>query len=294
KIMDAAAHYAAMLDYADEGVEPPDGEAVERLLRDAREKLQELKRGAVAGKVIREGVPVSIVGKTNAGKSTLLNALLGYDRAIVTPVAGTTRDVIEESLSLKGGRIRLTDTAGFRGSEDPVEKIGIEKSRRSLSLAESAILVFDGSVPPGEVAAAAARAVQEEKKRRPELRVFKVLAKSDRGTVSRYEEWFPEEPVFVLSAETGEGLDRLTGALSDMAGRKGSDPAAVTNLRHADAVRRASDLLEEVLRDKKAGMTDDVIWSGLTGVASILGEITGDEVKEDMIERIFRNFCVGK
>lgn len=293
-ILDAAAHYAAMLDYADEGVEPPESQEIAELLESAREKLQKLLRGEVAGRVIREGIGIALIGRTNAGKSTLLNAILGYDRAIVTPVAGTTRDVIEESAVMGGVRFRFTDTAGFRETGDPVEMIGIERSRESLSRTEGVILIFDGSEPPSEEDRIAFRETEKEKRRRPELRIFKVLNKIDRGSSEDYGAFFPEEAAFRISATEGTGLGELTNALSRLGEERGSDPAAVTNLRHADAIRRAAGLLEEVLRDKSAGVTDDVIWSGLTGVAEILGEITGDEIREDMIERIFRNFCVGK
>ena len=298
KLLDAAAHYAAMLDYADEGVEPPDPGEIDGLLSSAREELCLLLRGTVAGRVIREGVGICLIGRTNAGKSTLLNALLGYERAIVTPVAGTTRDVIEEGLTLGSVKFRFLDTAGFRDTADPVERIGIEKSREGLSRAEGVILLFDGSLPPDREDELAFREVEKEKKRRPELRVFKAVNKTDRGIAAAYaaayKAYFPEEETFFLSAIDGTGLPELTEALEKLGKERGSDPAAVTNLRHADAILRASAALEETLRDKARGITDDVIWSGLASAVSILGEITGDEVREDMIERIFRNFCVGK
>ena len=293
-LMDAAAHYAACLDYADEGVEPPDPAKIEKLLTGADRELQELKKGCLAGKMLREGAPVAIVGRTNSGKSTFLNYVLGYERAIVTEYAGTTRDVIEESVTLPGGVVRFIDTAGFREADDPVERIGIEKSREMLSRAEACIVLFDGSGETGEEDLLTAHAVEEEKSRRSDLKILKAVNKTDKGMKNAYASLLPEEKTFFISAETGDGMEALLKALGEAVSGGVKDADAVTNLRHGDVILRASEVLSATERDRKTGMTDDVIWSGIISACEILGEITGDAVKEDMIERIFENFCVGK
>lgn len=293
-LLDAAAHYAACLDYADEGVEAPDAEKIENLLVRADQELLELKKGCLAGKMIREGMPVAIVGRTNSGKSTLLNYVLGYDRAIVTAYAGTTRDVIEESVTLPGGVVRFIDTAGFREAVDPVEKIGIEKSHAMLSSAEAVIVMFDGSDAISEEDILTACAVEAEKNRRSNLIIIKAVNKADKDTKFDYSSLLPGEKTFHISAETGAGVDALLKALGEVVSGGVSNADAVTNLRHRDVIMRASEVLSATESDRKNGMTDDVIWSGIISACEILGEITGDEVKEDMIQRIFENFCVGK
>jgi len=293
KILEAAAHYAAALDYADEGVEPPDPQKVENLLIASAEELEHLKEGCIAGKNLREGTPVALIGRTNSGKSTLLNALIGYDRAIVTQYAGTTRDVLEESVNLPFGSLHLYDTAGFRETDDPVEKIGIEKSRESLKLSALVLLLFDGSREPSGEDMLAVKAVEEERSLRS-LPVIKVINKQDQETVFDYEDFLPGLPSVHISAKNGEGTEELISLLEKHIGSCVEEADMVTNLRHADLITRAYRVLEETEKDRKAGMTDDVIWSGLTEVLSLLGEITGDEVQEDMIKKIFENFCVGK
>ncbi len=294
ELMDVAAHYAACLDYADEGVEPPDPQAVEEKMRRAERELQKLRAGCLDGKIVREGAPVAIVGRTNSGKSTLLNYILGYDRAIVTNIAGTTRDIIEESISLKNGTLRFIDTAGFRETDDPVERIGIERSRESLARAEMVLMLFDGSTAPSEEDRISAQAVENELKNRPNLQVFKVINKQDKGLSFGYEAFLPELDPLYISAETGEGVEKLLAKLEESL-KTGSDEAdLVTNLRHSDVIIRASDVLSATVADQRMMMTDDVIWSGVISACEILGEITGDEVKEDMIQRIFAQFCVGK
>ena len=293
-LLDAAAHYAACLDYADEGVEPPDPERIEELLISADKELKELKKGCLAGKMIREGAPVAIVGRTNSGKSTFLNYVLGYERAIVTEYAGTTRDVIEESVTIPGGAVRFIDTAGFREADDPVERIGIEKSREMLSRAEACVVLFDGSAEMGEEDLLTARAVEEEKNRRGELKILKAVNKTDKELKNDYAALLPEEKTYFISAETGEGMDELLHALGEAVSGGVTDADAVTNLRHRDVILRASEVLSATETDRKRGMTDDVVWSGIISACEILGEITGDTAKEDMIERIFENFCVGK
>jgi len=292
-LLEAAAHYAAALDYADEGVEPPDPQKIENLLITSAEELKRLKEGCIAGKKLREGTPVALVGRTNSGKSTLLNCLLGYDRAIVTQYAGTTRDVLEESVNLPFGSLRLYDTAGFRETDDPVEKIGIEKSRESLKLSSLVLLLFDGSQVPSEEDRIAVEAVEEERKCR-QIPVIKVINKQDREKAFDYEKYLPDLPSVHISAKSGEGTEELLRLLEQYAGSRVEEADMVTNLRHADLITRAYRVLEETEADRKAGMTDDVIWSGLTEVLTLLGEITGDEVQEDMINKIFENFCVGK
>ncbi len=247
------------------------------------EELSGLIRESRTGRILREGLRVVILGRPNVGKSSLLNALLGEDRAIVTSVAGTTRDTLEESIDLDGVPVRFIDTAGIRETSDCVERIGVERARRSAGEADLILLVADGSVGilDGD------RVLLEETAGRDRILV---INKNDlvRGTAGPEPMICPEE--IRVSALNGEGIPMLRMEIAKRAGDGTAGEPVITNERHADALRKALCSLEEANKEKDP----ELIATDLRQALRFLGEITGKDVDDSVIETIFARFCVGK
>lgn len=286
-LADMSSHYHAVLDYPDEDIEDFRIEAYAGALRAALGRLRALLDTFDRGRLMNTGIPAAIVGRPNAGKSSLLNALLGYDRAIVTSVPGTTRDTIEEKLRLGGLCLRLIDTAGIRESGDEAERLGVARSRAALDSAALVIVLVDGSAEytaeDAQLVAAAERA--------PHAVI--VLSKNDleqtAGAIAT------SLPVVSVSAVTGEGLEELERAIAAMFPLP-SVPAGeiLTNARQAEAVKRAAEYMSAALGALEAGRTPDIVLTETEGAMAALGELTGRTVREDVTERIFERFCVGK
>ena len=288
-LTDLMAHFHAVLDYPDEDIEPFEAAEMAAALVDAGKKLDALAGSYRRGRALVEGVPCAIVGRPNAGKSTLFNALLGYDRAIVTPIPGTTRDTVEERLSLGGVLLRLIDTAGLREGGDQVEQLGIERSRAAVEQAELVLVVLDGHqnlTPEDEDALTLGLAAP---------RCLVVYNKADLPAASLPP--LPEGvPSVALSALTGDGLDELELAIEklfpdDTGLRPGS---LLTNARQAEAAGRARESVERASAALSAGMSPDAVLTDVEEALSALGELTGRMVREDVTGRIFERFCVGK
>ncbi len=286
-LSDISAHYHAVLDYPDEDIEDFRLRDYRATLERALGELEALLRSFERGRLLNAGVPTAIVGRPNAGKSSLLNALLGYERAIVTAVPGTTRDTIEERLRLGGLCLRLTDTAGIRETEDEVERLGVQRSRAALEQAELVIAVVDGSRDYSDEDREILRAAEEAK------RGLVVLSKRDLSAVT--ERIDTPLPVIPVSSVTGEGLDALERAIEALFPLPEAPAGEIlTNARQRDAVARASEALRAALDALEQGLTPDLVLTETEGAMAALGELTGRSVREDVTNRIFARFCVGK
>lgn len=285
-LMDISSHYHAVLDYPDEDIEDFLLDNYINDLTKAQSDLKALLRTFDRGKLMNSGIPAAIVGCPNAGKSSLLNALLGYDRAIVTSVPGTTRDTIEEKLHLGRVYLRLIDTAGIRDSGDEVERLGIERSRRAMESAELVIAVVDGS---REITAEDREIIAEAKKA---PKALLVLSKSDIG-----ERDFEETglPTVRISSVTGKGLDELQNVIEELFPLPNVPAGEIlTNARQAAAVSSALDYMAAALSAMQLGMTPDIVLTETEGAMNSLGELNGRSIREDITARIFQRFCVGK
>ncbi len=286
-LTDMSSHFHAVLDYPDEDIEDFRLEAYRDRLRSDSEELEALLRTFERGKLMRDGIPAAIIGRPNAGKSSLLNALLGYDRAIVTSVPGTTRDTIEEKLRLGSLTLRLCDTAGIRDTGDEVEKLGVERSRRAMSEAALVLAVIDGST---ELTGEDIELIREAEKA---PHAVAVISKSDLAPLCALPE--TELPIVSVSSLTGEGLDRLEELIVSMFPLP-SVPAGqiLTNLRHAQAVSGALESMTSALKSMEMGCTPDIVLTECEAAMEAIGELTGRSVREDVTNRIFSRFCVGK
>ena len=286
-LTDLSSHYHAVLDYPDEDIEDFTLVAYKAELHAAIAELKRLADSYSGGKLLHGGIPAAIIGRPNAGKSSLLNAVLGYDRAIVTNIPGTTRDTIEEKLRLGGVLLRLTDTAGLRETDDEIERLGVMRSHEAMENAELVISVIDGS---GEVTAE-----DEEIIRCAEKAPHAVVAvsKSDLGKIAV----LPETtlPVVELSSMTGEGLEKLAEVIKTLFPMPDAPAGEIlTNARQAEAVDRALAALTAAYDALLQGCTPDIVLTEAEGAMSALGELSGKTVREDVTNRIFERFCVGK
>ena len=284
------AHFHAVVDFPDEEIDPLLFDEAAALLHRVTSRLYRMAESYERGRILREGVPCVILGRPNAGKSTLLNALLGRERAIVTPIPGTTRDLIEENVKVGQLLLRVTDTAGLRDTNDPIEQAGIDRAMAEANASSLILAVFDGSTPLGEEdMLVLARTAGH--------RAVAILNKSDLPHACDDAKLTPYfEHIISLSAKTGEGFEELLGLIPRLVGLGDGalDGALITNARQAAALARAAERCEAALYAAQSGMTPDAVVMDAEGAVAALGEITGETVTEAVVSRIFSDFCVGK
>lgn len=280
ELINIAAHISALIDYPEEGV--PDISSLEAAQRTEKiiQTLDKLEKNAENGIIMSDGLNVVIAGKPNVGKSSLLNAILNKDRAIVTDIAGTTRDILCEQANIGGYLVNLTDTAGIRETDDPVETQGVKRSLKGIDNAHLIILMLDSSSPSDEQD----KKIIELTKNKNKLVVYNkcdILSDSEK------------KDGIQISAKTGMGIDLLCEKIADFASKYDipENETPITNLRQQELVIRAKALLKGI---DFSNLPIDIILCELENAIEVLGEITGENVSEDIIEAVFSNFCVGK
>ncbi|GAB1449015.1 tRNA uridine-5-carboxymethylaminomethyl(34) synthesis GTPase MnmE [Bacteroidota bacterium] len=290
KLMNFASLIELELDFSEEDVEFADRSSLNQLVHYIIELLGGLIDSFKYGNAIRNGIPTVIAGKPNAGKSTLLNALLNDDRAIVSEIAGTTRDVIEESFVMGGIQFRLTDTAGIRkGSSDVIENIGIEKTFERIQQASIVLYVFDASTTSKVQ-------LQEELAAFDGINAVLVPVANKLDLIlGAAPEWFNEMNCVSISSKTRTGLKGLEERLAAIVhSDKVKNDVIITNLRHFEALSAAKESLESVLAASHSGLSGELLAFDIRKAIFHLGEITGDITTDDLLANIFSKFCIGK
>ena len=291
ELLDILVQVEAAIDFPEEEIELLQREQLTAKIEDLRRKISGLIASYEWGRLFREGARVCIAGRPNVGKSSLLNSLLGEERVIVTPVPGTTRDVIEESINLGGLPVVLWDTAGIRESHDQIEKIGVGFSLKRLEEAEAALVVLDGSVSLSAEDRSVLGAVREKKG----LVVINKNDLSQKLDIRQVMIAAPGKEVLLVSAKEEKGLNELKLALQKLLlGGQSEPPIVLTNLRHKAALERAEESLTKAVEALRGGLPPEMVAVDLQEAKEGLGEVIGVITDDNILERIFSQFCIGK
>lgn len=290
QLLDMLSHVEYSINFTEDMQDELDNTPVLNEGKEVLDKLKKLSESANRGRIIRDGINTTIIGKPNVGKSSLLNALLKENRAIVTDIPGTTRDVIEEYIDMNGISLKINDTAGIRDTEDIVEKIGVEKSVSFISDSDLIIAIFDSS-----------REFDDEDRKILDLirdkKSIVLLNKIDLDGGFDFDENLEGIEVIHTSIKNNEGIEDLENKIIEMFNDgyiEANNDNIITNIRHRDIINKAIKSLESSLHDMEAGVPIDCFEVDLRNAWEILGEITGETVDDDVLNKIFSDFCIGK
>lgn len=294
KLLGLLAQVEANIDFPEDDLEEATAVEIARCSGDLLREIKDLIKGAESGKIYREGISTIIIGRPNVGKSSLLNALLRENRAIVTDIPGTTRDIIEEVINIRGIPLKIIDTAGLHETDNIIEKIGIEKTREMIEKADLVLIVLDAGRGLEEEDLAIIYSVGDKKALFLINKIDLLEKKIDQNKVAGLASG---RPVLGISAKERTGLNELEEKIFEMVmgGRlSGSDAVLVTNIRHKQALETAAKHLEDAVNEIKKNAPVDVVAIDIRAAWEALGEITGSTVTEDLLDRIFADFCIGK
>lgn len=285
-LLDATAHLEAYIDFPEEDISPASLEQIERTLREVHDELDRLLSTAEMGRLLREGIRTVILGAPNAGKSSLLNRLLGYERAIVSPTPGTTRDTVEENITIRGLGLRLVDTAGWRGATDTLEQAGIRRTMQALGEADLVLEVQDITHP---------RAVLPEEQLKGNVPRLLLLNKCDLAAHPSYDDVTGQDTLRI-SCRTGEGFAALEQRLAQLlfSQMPETETRAAINARHRSALSQARDALDQAAAALSCDAPPEFVAIDLRAALDSLGSITGKTDTEDILDRVFSRFCLGK
>lgn len=294
-ILDVLAQVEVNIDYPEyDAVEEMTTKMLKEKATEIRQRIEALLKTAKQGKVLREGLATAIIGRPNVGKSSLLNSLLHEDKAIVTNVAGTTRDVIEEYVNVDGVPLKLIDTAGIRDTKDQVEKIGVERSRKALDAADLILLLIDNS----EELTAEDRELLEATKDKQRIVILNKTDLPNKVDRRELKKLVGSDKLIETSIVKNEGMNQLGETISKMFFEEGiennQNSVMVTNARHIGLLHQADDALGDVLKGIAAGMPVDLVQIDMTRCWDLLGEITGDSYQDELLDQLFSQFCLGK
>ncbi len=285
-LVSVMSHFHAVLDYPDEDIDGFDLENYTALLLEQRSTLEALLATAGRGRVVKNGIKAVLLGRPNVGKSSLLNALAGYERVIVTDIPGTTRDTVEEKLRLGSLVLRLTDTAGIHPTEDQVERLGVTRALEAARQADLALVLLDGSQPLTQEDRQALEAARQAKQ------AICILSKADLPQVLSPPDF---DYVLSVSSRTGQGLEALTRTVERLFAQDvPCDGTLLTNLRHERAITAARDAIDRALSSLHAGTTPDAVLLDVEEALEAIADVTGKSMREDITNDIFSRFCVGK
>lgn len=282
------------IDYPEYDVEEVSHNKAQIVLNQVNQELEQLKNSFETGKIIKEGINVALIGKPNAGKSSLLNAILREERAIVTEIEGTTRDIIQESISIKGIPINIIDTAGIRNADNKVEQIGIERSRKSASEADLIIAIFDGSK---ELTKEDNEILEMLKNRTCIIILNKIDIQVESKVKEKLESEFPNHKIIEISAKNKQGIEEIYNEIERLFKLDeislGND-TIITNVRHKNIITNAISQTEKAIEANEQNLPIDMIGMYIKDIMEELGKITGESVSDEIIKEIFAKFCLGK
>ena len=294
EILETLAHVEVNIDYPEyDEVEQMTTQILKEKTQEAKAHLEQILETAQQGKILRDGLATAIIGRPNVGKSSLLNAFVRSDKAIVTNIAGTTRDIVEEYVNVKGVPLKLIDTAGIRETEDEVERIGVSRSRKAIDEAELVLLIFDQNQELIEEDFELLD-LTADKERLIILNKIDLEAKLD---LDKLHEKLGDEAIISISVTEEKGIQKIENQIVDLffTGQTGEkDATYISNIRHISLLEGAQQALEEVLEGIELGMPVDLVQIDLTRAWNKLGEVTGDAVQDELITQLFSQFCLGK